>query len=143
MLLTPETPDLDTAYFNLVRSLPKELYDALYQTWVTQVITNAMSTGGVPDGQRDLVDLVVVQVFTGDIPPRSIADYLERWLRLEEKIAFRVAQTLIENLINKQKGYLVKQFGTGYFSPAGDVEIKKPRETTPQLDGNIVNLRGQ
>lgn len=125
----------------MVRAIPKDLYSALYQTWVTKVITEAIKIANIPEDQRDYVDLVVVQVFTGEIPPRDVAKYLSDWLRIDPKNAFRAAQHITENLINKQKDYLTNHFGTGYFSPAGDAEVKKPRETTPKLDGNIVNLR--
>ena|SRR3989338_1448549 len=143
MPIYPNTTDIEREYRHKVLSIPEALREELYVPEVTDIMSGAMNLAGIKEPGRWIVNLVALQVFTGDIPPREMAGYFERWLNINQTTSFKLAQHITENLVNKYRDYLTKQFGTGYFSPAGDVETKKPRETTPQLDGNIVNLRGQ
>lgn len=142
MLLTPTTPNIDKLYFDKVRSFPAELYSKLYTPEVTGVITNAMVVANVPKSSRVNINLAVMQVFTGDVPPRELHKLIAQWCPLDEKQAYTIAQLITEQLVNKHREYLVNTFGPSYFSPDPSAPAKKPADTTPKLDGNVVNLKG-
>lgn len=142
MLLTPSTQSLDALYNAKLDSIPKEIRDKLYVPEVTQAITGAMQAAGVSESRRPAVNLIALQIFTGDIPLHSIQKLLLKWgIVDDEKKAFKFTQSLTENFLMEHRDYLVKAFGESYFSPNPDTLPKKPNEYSPKIEGNIVNLK--
>lgn len=141
MLLTPTSPNLQNQYFEKANSLPPDVSERIYIPAVTKVITAAMKLGAITESKRDNINLIVLQVFTGDIPPRDIQKLAVKWELADEKRAFKFAQHIIENLIVQHREYLIKKFGENYFPPDPYAAPLKPRDTTPKLDGNVVDLK--
>lgn len=140
-LLVPGMLNLGSLYDEKTKSLPENIYAFLGRSESTRVITAAMALGQASEDLRGCINMAALQVFTGDIPPRELTSIIAKWAPMNEKRAFRIAQHIVENLINHQRDYLVKKFGSAYFASASNLATRRPRDTSPKLDGNIVNLK--
>jgi len=143
MLYSPHDTNIKKLVYDTLEAVPEDIYQILESDETLRAINAAMAVSGLGESVRSVINIAVIQIFSGSLPPKILSDTLKNWLRIDVKTSFTLSQHLIENLVSRYQDILTKQFGSGYFSPAGEGQTRKPRETTPQLDGNIVNLRGQ
>ncbi len=82
-------------------------------------------------------------VFDGKLPPKKLGEELQARCNLDEKKAFQVLSSTKEIFLDEYRAFLNELYkdSGGYFKDASDQGPTKPSDTTPKLDGNIVNLR--
>ena|SRR3989338_5819447 len=108
------------------------------------LLADVAATNNIAVGDIITISALIHDIFAGVLPPKKLTESISDTCGLDPKLVYKIVNTVKEGFLDKYKKELGEMYISqgGYFTDAKE-QSPKPRETTPQLDGNIVNLRGQ
>ena len=123
--------------------LPENIADELYSDKLGRLLTDLAVNYDLSASQVLKLSGMVHQIYEGALPPKQLVSTLQAECLVDDRLALRITDNLRSSFFDAHKAFLAELYrgNGGYFQDTTQNKLK-PRETTPQLDGNIVNLRG-